>query len=526
MAVLDWSNSQIFNLLNNKSANCFAQTSLFKILSKRLNTGANIGVAPSHTYITHTNTKGSTYNIELPTRSFPGAGSIMTYTYTPLDAVRSGIAMRTLNDKQSVALCLVYLAKAFEHKFESKTNDFITQCAKSALQYDSLNLNAMLLKAEVLEEKIVHKHKTVVQLQLDKEFKEYQNLIALLYNKGYREMPLDMKNLIIDHLKKDSTNFILANHTPRGFQSINPKDDRYATLSWGKFDEVHEPKRIEQFQRTLLDTKTMKITKFVTADTLYNNYPFDPVIAAWQIDPHGFKYPSMSPYSAFANNPIAFVDRDGNDFEFYKQDGVWHVSGTLNLYTDDGNTISDKLLKNAKSYFDNIFANDGFNVVPKLTVCNGEQIQYDINVNIVTQTEAAAILKDETKKSDNVVYITTDQTMAEDYGKGRAGFLRFYDTQTQEGYKPIANEIGGQLFGHLAGYNYKGQKHFDGKSMMSSTSLYAPMTNEGCYFNGGKLNYSSDESTMTDGGKSKEIILKDNIKTYDYTPDRDAVIEK
>jgi hypothetical protein len=342
MAVLNWSNSQTFNLLNNKSANCFAQTAFFKILSERLNTGANISLAPSHAFISHTNTKGTTYNIELPTRSFPGAGSIMTYTYTPVDAVRSGIAMRTLNDKQSIALCFVYLAKAFEHKFDCKTNDFIIQCAQTALQYDSLNLNAMLLKVEVLEEKIVHKHKTVVQLQLDKEFKEYQNLITLLYNKGYREMPLDMKNLIIDHLKKDSTNFILANHTPRGFQSINPKDDRYATLSWGKFDEVHEPKRIEQYQRTLFDTKTMKITKFVTADTLYNNYPFDPVIAAWQIDPLFAKYPSVSPYSAFANNPIVFIDKDGKEPNRYQSgtiDDFFNQFKNINNYKDKSGNL-------------------------------------------------------------------------------------------------------------------------------------------------------------------------------------------
>lgn len=94
--------------------------------------------------------------------------------------------MRTLDLKQSVALCLVYLAKGYEHKFETKTDDFILQWAATTLQYDSLNLNAMLLKAEVLEKKIIDKNKSIAQLQKDKEFAEYEKLITALYVKGYQ----------------------------------------------------------------------------------------------------------------------------------------------------------------------------------------------------------------------------------------------------------------------------------------------------------------------------------------------------
>jgi hypothetical protein len=172
----------------------------------------------------------------------------------------------------------------------------------------------MLLKAEVLEENIVNKKKSIAQLQKDNEFKTYQSLIVSLFEKGYREMPLDMKNLIINRLQKDSIGLILTDHTPKGFQTINPKDDRYATLSWGMFDEVHEPKLVEQYSRTLLNINTRKITKFVTADTLYNKYPIDPVVFAWQVDPLAAKYPMMSPYMAFADNPIYYLDKDGREF--------------------------------------------------------------------------------------------------------------------------------------------------------------------------------------------------------------------
>ena len=324
LGTINCANSQVLNLLENNIGNCYAQTSLYKIFSERFNSGADICTAPGHVFISHKDLNGINYNVELATHSFPGAGSIMTLTYTPVDAVRHGIAMRELDLKKSVALCLVYLAKDYEHKFKNKTDDFLMQCAEATLQYDSLNLNAMLLKAEVLEEAILNKNKTIAQLQTDKQFKQYENLIVSLFNNGYREMPLDMKNLIVNRLQKDSMGFIMTDHTPKGFQSINPSDDRYATLSNGIFDEVHEPKLIEQYNHTLLNTQTRKISKFVASDTLYNKYNFDPVVFAWCIDPLAAKYPYLSPYVAFADNPILFFDNDGRKIfiEIKSQDVV------------------------------------------------------------------------------------------------------------------------------------------------------------------------------------------------------------
>ena len=108
---------------------------------------------------------------------------------------------------------MVYLAKGYEHKFKTKTADFIYECAETSLEYDSLNLNAMLLKAEVLEQTILNKNKTIAQLQTDKQFNEYVKLITELYVQGYREIPIDMKNIIVNKLQKDSTALIQTYHT-------------------------------------------------------------------------------------------------------------------------------------------------------------------------------------------------------------------------------------------------------------------------------------------------------------------------
>ena len=46
---------------------------------------------------------------------------------------------------------------------------------------------------------------------------------------------------------------------------------------------------------------------------------YDPRVGRWlSTDPHAAKYPSFSPYNAFANNPLIFVDVDGRDIVIAK----------------------------------------------------------------------------------------------------------------------------------------------------------------------------------------------------------------
>ncbi len=305
MGTTNWANTEVINLLNNGMGNCFALSTLFKIFADRLHSDAHLCTAPSHIYITHKDENGTDYNVELASHSFPGSGTLETLTYTTGDATRNGIALRTLTNQQLVALCLVYLAKGYEHKFGVK-DDFMLQCAETTLQYDSLNLNAMLLKAEILENNLIQKHKTVTQLQTDAEFKRYEKLLSKLYTLGYREMPIDMKNLLVKGWTRDTVEFYLHNYLVQ-----NKDETRKASLSWGLFDEEHKYKPIEQYSQTLFDCKTKKIREFVKEKSLYNDYNFDPIVFAWNVDPLTHQFPSMSPYAAFADNPIFNIDKDG-----------------------------------------------------------------------------------------------------------------------------------------------------------------------------------------------------------------------
>jgi len=316
LASKNWCYSQMSNLYLDKSkqGNCNALTTLFKILSLRLNSNANLCTTQGHIFITHADANGIFYNIELASKAFPGTGSIETITHTSDEAARNGIAMRELNLKQSVGLCLLNLAKGYEHKFNLKDDKFILDCAELILKYDEKNLNAMLLKAEVLEEQLVKQNLSFSKLKSTVEFLNYQNYITQLYKLGYREMPTEMKNQVIAAITKDTNYLSLHNDkTYYPFLSIDKNNKRSASLSNGMFEETDIDKPIENYFRTVFDTKSKKIIAFNSPEKLYKDYTFDPVVFAWQIDPLFKKYPEISPYAAFMNNPIYYIDPDGAD---------------------------------------------------------------------------------------------------------------------------------------------------------------------------------------------------------------------
>lgn len=319
----DWINSQVLSLLtrSEKKGNCFALTSLFKIFSDRFNSGAAINTAPGHIYIQHQDHKGDWYNVELATGTHPSDGSIQTLTFTYIEAIRSGVALRRLTPKQEVALCLVYLAKSYEHKLGTKTDDFLMQCATLALQHDPNNLNAHLLKHQVLAERVINyaQRNQITEVErlstnpkIQATFHTLEQQTVLLFDLGYHQMPMDMQQMILAGLKRaDRKPIYVEDKTPSPFTSIevDEEDKRYSTLSGGLFEELHPIRRYENYSYFVLDTEKRKLTKMKVGHN--NQLLIDPVAFAWSIDPLAHEFPSWSPYAAFENNPIRNIDPDG-----------------------------------------------------------------------------------------------------------------------------------------------------------------------------------------------------------------------
>lgn len=105
-------------------------------------------------------------------------------------------------------------------------------------------------------------------------------------------------------------------------QEYNPyksigQEAEVLTLTKGKYVEFFDLDSIEIIGDAILNTNTMKVIGFVQHDTLYSEATLEPEITSrwWAPDP--VMQPHQSPYLFVANNPIIYVDPNGEDNVIY-----------------------------------------------------------------------------------------------------------------------------------------------------------------------------------------------------------------
>lgn len=195
----DWKNMFVSKLLETGKGNCHSLPYLYKILAEELGVDANLALAPNHVYIKHKSEINGWYNTELTSGIFPIDAWLMASGYIHLDAIRKGVYMKALNNEESIALCLVDLAQAYQ-KQEFYDLDFVIKCANKALEYFPNYVNAMILKTEAKGKKIenildgynkdfrdVRKYPKTHAI-----FKEIEKELSIIHELGYRQMPEDM----------------------------------------------------------------------------------------------------------------------------------------------------------------------------------------------------------------------------------------------------------------------------------------------------------------------------------------------
>jgi hypothetical protein len=130
----------------------------------------------------------------------------MTSGYVTVDAVRSGIYMDTLSDRQAIALCVLDLAKEYEHQTHNYYDSFIIKCCDLSLQYFPLNVQAILLKAETLK-RVYEKQNLAKSTQAKGTYDQMQALYIKLLDLGYQEMPEKMYQKWLRSIEKEKTKY-------------------------------------------------------------------------------------------------------------------------------------------------------------------------------------------------------------------------------------------------------------------------------------------------------------------------------
>lgn len=185
----EWSNMFVSKLLATGKGNCHSLPYLYKILSDELGAGAHLALAPNHVYIKHRSQRDGWYNTELTSGIFPLDSWLMASGYVHIDAVSNGVYMKSLNDKECIALVMIDLAMGYQRKFPKNDGVFILKCCEAALKSYPNFATALILRAET--------HKAILERENDRQkastimadlTAEYQHIHQL----GYRNMPEEM----------------------------------------------------------------------------------------------------------------------------------------------------------------------------------------------------------------------------------------------------------------------------------------------------------------------------------------------
>lgn len=197
----NWSQMFVVKLLETNAGNCHSMPLLYKLLAQELGTDAHLAYAPNHTYIKLQSKQFGWFNTELTSGAFPIDAWLMASGFVHLDAIRNRVYMHPLNEQQSLALILVDLAKGYEDRFGFNGGDFQLEVIQTALQYHPENVNALLLKAELLRKRYFNQIEanqaasvsSYLPAQATKDrFREMEQVYATIHRLGYRQMPEQM----------------------------------------------------------------------------------------------------------------------------------------------------------------------------------------------------------------------------------------------------------------------------------------------------------------------------------------------
>jgi hypothetical protein len=206
----DYESFMVSSLLKTKKGNCHSLPFLYKILADEVNVEAFIATAPMHVFIKHKDEKQQWWNLELTSGTFSRTSFIMESFNVSDAGMESGLYMKPLSDKESVALCLNDILVYYDKKTGIYYDDFVRKTyatglkvyPNSLLQLSKADCQKYILDKE-MEKKGLKDYSKIKPypdlVKLEKEYKATKDYISKigyssLTPEQYREKVMQIKN--------------------------------------------------------------------------------------------------------------------------------------------------------------------------------------------------------------------------------------------------------------------------------------------------------------------------------------------
>lgn len=211
----DWANMFVAKVIRTKTGNCHGLPYYYKILSNELGAESYLAIAPNHMYIKHIDEKGKWVNIELTNGHVSSDAWMISSMGISAEAIKKGIYMDALTDKQSVALCLWDLAMSYEREFGY--DEFVLKCCNTVIKHYPTSIAALMTKQNCLQaigkqqQEEAKKRGIETTPEMEKVYKEYQALHKQIEELGYREMPQDIYEQWIKSVEEEKQKSSIKN---------------------------------------------------------------------------------------------------------------------------------------------------------------------------------------------------------------------------------------------------------------------------------------------------------------------------
>ena len=199
----DYESFMVSSLLKNKKGNCHSLPYLYKILAEEVNVEAFIALAPMHVFIKHKDEKGQWWNLELTSGTFSRTSFIIESFNVSDAGMESGLYMKPLSLKESIAQCLSDLLDYYDKNKGIYYGEIVRKAYTTGIKVYPNSLLQLAKRDEIkyrldkaMEEKGLNDYRKIqsypelVQLyeEMDKTFKYIQQIgFSKLTDEQYRE---------------------------------------------------------------------------------------------------------------------------------------------------------------------------------------------------------------------------------------------------------------------------------------------------------------------------------------------------